>query len=296
MPPRFSERGSRARRAARGVGLLLLLAWVPACGPISVQQERQLGSQVARQARQELPFVRDRVVVGYVRSIGEDIVQAAGPQPFDYHFYVVDDPDINAFAAPAGYIYVHTGTILAARDVSELAGVIAHEVGHVARRHIAKNYNRQRNTGIVYQLGVLAASLFGGGYAGQAASVGGSIAAQAYLNDFSREDERDADAFGVAVLPRAGYDPNGLVTFFETIQRESGAGGGFLSSHPATTERIRNTRAMIRKIDLDETLRRDDGGKLELIHRRIRLLTGAVGPEPAPGPAPPPEPSGPTPL
>jgi len=294
MRPSFSEPTRRRRRVARGLGLLLLLAWVPACGPISVPQERQLGSQVARQARQELPFVRDRTVVGYVRGIGEDIVQAAGPQPFDYHFYVVDDPDINAFAAPAGYIYVHTGTILAARDVSELAGVIAHEVGHVARRHIAKNYNRQRNTGIVYQLGVLAAAMFGGGYAGQAASVGGSLAAQAYLNDFSREDERDADAFAVGVLHGAGYDPNGLATFFETIQRESGTGGGFLSSHPATTERIRNARAMIRKLELDEELRRDDRGKLELIQRRIQLLTGAVGPEPAPAPAP--EPSGPTPL
>jgi predicted Zn-dependent protease len=294
MPPSFSDPAFRVRRAVRGLGLLLLLAWLPACGAISVQQERQLGSQVARQARQELPFVRDRLVVGYVRGIGEDIVQAAGPQPFDYHFYVVDDPDINAFAAPAGYIYVHTGTILAARDVSELAGVIAHEVGHVARRHIAKNYNRQRNTGILYQLGVLAASMFGGGYAGQAASVGGSLAAQAYLNDFSREDERDADAFAVGVLPRAGYDPNGLVTFFGTIRRQSGAGGGFLSSHPATTERIRNTQGMIRKLELDESLRRDDRGKLELIQRRIRLLTGAVGPEPAPLPAP--EPSGPTPL
>jgi predicted Zn-dependent protease len=294
MRPSCCEPGPRTRRLGRRLPLLLLLVLVPACGPISVQQERQLGTQVARQARQDLHFVQDRAVVGYVRSIGEDIVQAAGPQPFTYHFYVVDDPEINAFAAPAGYIYVHTGTILAARDVSELAGVIAHEVGHVARRHIATNYNRQRNTGILYQLGVLAASMFGGGYVGQAASVGGGIAAQAYINNFSREDERDADAFAVGVLPRAGYDPNGLVTFFETIQREAGAGGGFLSSHPATTERIRNTRAMIRKLDLDESLRKDDRGKLEIIQRRIRLLTGEVGPEPEPEPAPPQ--SGPTPL
>lgn len=292
MLPSCSDRTSRASRPRGALAALLLLILVPACGPISVNHERQLGSQVARQARQELLFVQDRVIVGYVRSIGEDVVQAAGPQPFTYHFYVVDDPDINAFAAPAGYIYVNTGTIMAARDVSELAGVIAHEVGHVARRHIAKNYNRQRNTGIVYQLGVLAAAMFGGGYAGQAASVGAGLAATAYLNNFSREDERDADAFAVDVLPRAGYDPSGLVTFFETIQRQSGAGGGFLSSHPATTERIQDTRKMIHDLDVDESLRKTDRGKLELIQRRIRLLTGEVGPqEPVPLPD-----SGPTPL
>jgi predicted Zn-dependent protease len=227
-------------------------------------------------------------VVGYVRSIGEDVVQAAGPQPFSYHFYVIDDPEINAFAAPAGYIYVHTGTIMRARNVSELAGVIAHEVGHVARRHIAKNYNRQKNTGLLYQLGVLAASMFGGGYVGQAAQVGGSLAAQAYITNFSREDERDADTFAVGVLPRAGYDPNGLVTFFGTIQKESGGGGGFLSSHPGTAERIRSTRAMILQLDPDPDLRTTDRGKLEIIQRRIQLLTGAANPPVHPPPPRPP--------
>ena len=90
------------------------------------------------------------------------VVAAAGPQPFVYHFYVVKDDRINAFALPAGYIYVHTETILAARDVSELAGVIAHEVGHVVRRHVAKNYGRQRGVGSLRRIGVYAAALLGG--------------------------------------------------------------------------------------------------------------------------------------
>ncbi len=267
----------RPLRTRRVLAACLALV-ASACGPISIQQEKQLGSHFAHQARKEFQFVQDRAIVGYVRSIGEDLIQAAGPQPFSYHFYVIQDPEINAFAAPAGYIYLHTGTIMAARNVSELAGVIAHEVGHVARRHIANNYNRQRNTGIVYQLMVVAASMFGGGYAGQAAQVGGGIAAQAYITNFSREDERDADSFAVSVLPRAGYDPSGLVTFFETIQKESGRGGGFLSSHPGTAERIRNVRIMIRDANLGPELRTTDRGKLEIIQRRIHLLTGEVAP------------------
>jgi len=280
MRPRASE---RPRRLRRGVALVLVLALV-ACAPITVHQEKQLGAQFAREARQELPFVRDRAVVAYVRSLGDELVRAAGPQPFAYHFYVIEDEEINAFAAPAGYVYVHTGTILAAKNVSELAGVMAHEVGHVARRHIANNYNRQRNTGIFYNLLVVAASIFGGGYAGQAASVGGGLAAAAYVNKFGRDDERDADAFAVEVMPKAGYQPMGLVTFFETIQRESGAGGGgFLSSHPAPAERIHDTRALIRSKALDEeSLLVTDQGKLEIIQRRIRLLTGEVDSEPSP--------------
>jgi predicted Zn-dependent protease len=265
------------------VALVLAVA-LAACAPITVHQEKQLGAQFAREARQELPFVRDRAVVAYVRTLGDELVAAAGPQPFAYHFYVIEDEEINAFAAPAGYVYIHTGTILAAKNVSELAGVIAHEVGHVARRHIANNYNRQRNTGIFYNLLVVAASIFGGGYAGQAASVGGGLAAAAYVNKFGRDDERDADAFAVEVMPKAGYQPLGLVTFFETIQREAGAGGGgFLSSHPAPAERIRNTRTLIQSLNLDEeSLRVGDRGKLEIIQRRIRLLTGEVDSEPAP--------------
>ena len=279
MHPRTPERRWRAFLATALAATLSLTA----CAPISHHQEKQLGEQFARQARKELPFIRDQAVVNYVRSLGEEIVRAAGPQPFTYHFYVIEDPEINAFAAPAGYIYVHTGTILHAKNVSELAGVMAHEVGHVARRHIANNYNRQRNTGIFYNILVLAASIFGGGYAGQAASVGGGLAATAYVNKFGRDDERDADAFAVEVMPRAGYQPMGLVTFFQTIPREAGAGGGgFLSSHPAPAERIDNTRRLILSKDLDDELRVDDRGKLEIIQRRIRLLTGEVAPEPAP--------------
>ena len=120
---------------------------------------------------------------------------------------MVEDEELNAFAAPAGHIYVHTGTILAARNASELAGVIAHEIGHVAYRHVANNYNRQRNTGILYQTGVLAAWLFGGGLGASAAQLGGGLAATAYLNQFGREAEMQADAFAVDAMPRAELGP-----------------------------------------------------------------------------------------
>jgi predicted Zn-dependent protease len=269
-------RKSSSEAASRRLPTLLLAALLSlaACAPLTVNEERQLGNQIAMEMRREFVLLRDRVVELYIRDIGEKILRAAGPQPFEYRFYVVENEEINAFAAPAGFIYVHTGTILKARNVSELSGVIAHEIGHVARRHIAQNYGRQKGTNLGYQALVLAAGMLGGGAAASAAQMGGGLAAMAYLNNFGREAEMEADAFAVDVLPPAGYDPDGLMTFFETLRYESGSQpAGFLSSHPATNDRIQATRARIAKQHLGPGLRVDDGGKLEIIQRRILLLT-----------------------
>ena len=124
----------RGHRRVVFLGALLLLA----CGPITLSEEQRLGYQFEQQMRSELPLVHARVINDYVRGMGRDIVDAAGPQPFDYKFFVVQDREINAFAGPAGNVYVNTETILRARNASELAGVMAHEVGHVAKRHIGE--------------------------------------------------------------------------------------------------------------------------------------------------------------
>ena len=254
----------------------LLLLWLAACGPISVSQEQRLGYDFEHAMRRELVFVHDPVVLEYVNDMGNEFVRAAGPQPFDYHFYVVDDDEINAFAGPAGHIYVHTETILKARNASELAGVIAHEVGHVSLRHVADNYNRQRNTKIGQDILVAGASILGGGAMGGVAQLGTGLAAMAYLNSFGREAEMEADAFAVEVLSKAGYDPSGLVTFFQTLTHEvqgKGQAPSFLSSHPATSDRIESTSAAIEALPSAAGLRVNDGGKLEIIQRRIQLLT-----------------------
>jgi predicted Zn-dependent protease len=258
---------------------LMALSLLGACGTLTVPQEKQLGEEFSREIRREVILLRDPVVTGYVERIGQEIVRAAGPQPFAYHFYVVEDDEINAFAAPAGHVYIHTETILMARNVSELAGVIAHEVGHVVKRHIAENYGRQRNTGIAHQGFVLAAGALGGSPAAGAANLGGALAGTAYLNKFGRDAERESDAFAVEVMPMAGYDPIGLVTFFKTLRSESGSGGAsFLSSHPATDERIEETRLMIAALPSRSDLRVDDSGRFEIIQRRVQLLTGEAIP------------------
>jgi len=255
---------------------LALAAMLPACASLTVAEERELGAQIAQQARGELLFLRDHVVLDYVRGIGDDIVRAAGPQPFEYHFEVVEDDEINAFTAPAGYVYVHTGSILKARNASELAAVLAHEIGHVVRRHVAENYERSRSAGTLYQAGVLAASVFG--YGGLA-NLGGGLATMMVLNSFTRSDELEADAFAIEVMPRAGYDPNGLLTFLEVVRTAGGAAPpAFLSSHPATDDRISKTTTLIAAQPPASGLRVTDRGRLEIIQHRIKILTRKVRP------------------
>jgi predicted Zn-dependent protease len=254
--------------------VLLCLAGC-ATGPLTLEEERELGREVEQQARSKFRFVRDEVVVGYVAGLGGALLRAMGPQPFDYDFYVIEDEELNAFAMPGGIIYVHTGLILKARNVSELVGVMGHEIGHVYHRHIAENYRRQRNTGVARGVGVILTGVLLGGYAAQAADLLTGVGAAAYLNTFSRDHEREADAFAADVLPKAGYDPSGLVTFFATLMRQYGdRAGGFLSSHPATQERIDNANAAIRAQQLPPNLRQEDDGKLEIVQHRIRLLMG----------------------
>jgi beta-barrel assembly-enhancing protease len=259
------------------IGLAALAA--AGCATLSVPEEQQLADRFEADIRRQHRLVTDTVVVGYVDQVGRRIVAAAGPQPFAYEFSVIDDPEINAFAGPAGMIYVNTGTILAARNVSELAGVIAHEVGHVAERHISENYGKQRAAGIAHTAAVLGGGLLAGSVGANAANLATGLGLTGVLNSFGREAEREADDFAVQVLPRAGYDPRGLPSFFETLVAEGGPSGpSFLSSHPAPKDRLVTTRTAIDDLALPADLRRDDGGKLEIIQRRIELLTGESGP------------------
>jgi predicted Zn-dependent protease len=254
------------------LGVALLLG----CATLEVPEERRIGEEIARQVRGELPFIRDAVVLDYVREIGTEIAQASGPHAFPFHFEVVEDEEINAFAAPGGYVYVHTGTILKARNVSELASVLAHEIGHVALRHVADNYERQVDAGRMHQLGVLAASVFG---FGAIANVGGALATMAILNSFTRADEREADAYALGVLPSADYDPHGLLSFLAVVRAEAGgAGGAFLSTHPAPSDRVDEAEALLVLEPPPNGLRVTDGGKLEIIQRRIELLTRKTRP------------------
>jgi predicted Zn-dependent protease len=261
--------------------LLAPLVLALGCAHLRPAEEIALGDEYHARLSWQAPMIRDPVVLDYVSEVGGRIARAAGPQPVPLRFHVLVDDSCNAFAAPGGHVYLHTGTLLRVRDVSELAGVLAHEVGHVVHRHVVHNYERATNAGRARQMGALAAGLVAGLPAAAGVNALGTLASVAVLNSFTRDDERDADDFAVEILPAAGYDPEGLVRFFRMLLPE-GEGGApaLLRSHPDTRERMEEAEQSLRDAPPPPGLRRRDGGRLEIIQRRVRLLLGEAPPGP----------------
>lgn len=263
-------------RSLRASVLLLVALALSACGTLTVQEEKEMGAQAQAQLRRQLTFVRDEVTVNYVRKFGENLAAAARPSPFEFRFYVVEDESINAFAIPGGAMYVNTGLLLAVSNAAELSSVLSHEMGHVTARHVAKMARRGRNTGFVANIFyILVAILTGNPYLANAGGLAGQVAGSAYMNTYTRDAEREADSLAVETMVHAGWNPEGMVTMFETLKREAGGYSGpqFLSSHPATDERIQNVRSDIAKYPGSDKLKLTDG-KLPIIQERLKLIIG----------------------
>ncbi len=213
---------------------------------VTVDEEREAGMKFDREIRKVAVVIDDPLVVGFVNDLGQDIVRTIEPQPFIYRFRVILDPRLNAFAVPGGYVYIHTGTILAASTVDELAGVIAHEIGHVKGRHIARMQEKMAIPSLLASLAGMAAAV--------AAKQGGALVTAQAVNvamqlQFTREFEAEADDMGMTFMSRAGYDPRGMAQFFERIEAEERPGAieipPYLYSHPALPDRIRAVEAAL---------------------------------------------------
>ncbi len=245
---------------------------ISACGTPTIEDEEDLGRRAVAEVRQNALVLFDDVVESYIDEIGQTLVHGAGPQPYEYTFTVLQDDTLNAQAVFGGNIFLNTGMILRVRNVSELAGVIGHEIGHVVHRHMADNYRRAQEAGLLRKAAVIG-SVIGGVNPG-AVDLLTSYGALGLLNTFTREAETEADAFAVDLLPRAGYDPNGIATMFETLTAvDNSRTPAFFSSHPASEDRTRTTKALIAAKTLPADLKREDNGKLEIIQHRVRLLT-----------------------
>ena len=200
----------------------------------------KLGRQAAQQAESQMPVLRDREATDYVSSVGQRLVAAIPPEfqhrEFSYYFKIINAKDINAFALPGGPMYLNRGMIEAARNEGEMAGVMAHELSHVALRHgTAQATKAQKYSLLAGILGVGGQVI--GGPLGAAAQLGAQ-GVGVYFLKFSREYETEADILGAQIMARANYDPQDLANMFKTIERVSGGGGGgFLSDHPSPKDR-----------------------------------------------------------
>jgi predicted Zn-dependent protease len=209
-----------------------------------VQDDVKLGRDASRQVRQQFPLLDNSQSERYVESVGERLVAAIPSefrQPaFDYEFDVVNARDINAFALPGGPMYVNRGMIEAAKNEAEMAGVMAHEISHVALRHATAQQTKV-NSPLNQILGI-GAILGGAVLGGQAGAQAGQIFAAGYFLRYTRDYETQADILGSRIMANAGYDPRDLANMFRTIEQQSGGGRApeWLSSHPNPGNRYQN--------------------------------------------------------
>jgi len=211
---------------------------------IAPADERRLGESIMREIRRDPAYQDDPEVTDYVGRLGNRLAAKSDSSRQQFEFFVVRDPQINAFALPGGFIGVHTGLLLAAQSESEVAGVLAHEIAHVTQRHIARMINQQSQSQIL-SLAALAVAILAArsnSQVGEAAlAFGQAGVVQSQLN-FTRENEREADRVGLQMLDSAGFDAHGMATFFERLQRATrvyeGGAPSYLRTHPLTFERI----------------------------------------------------------
>ena len=268
------------RASRRAAAIILLLCAAGCAGGVGLAEEEELGDDYAAQIAAEVPLIDDPVALAELSVIGNELAARADPTGRRYDFHLVDSPEVNAFAIPGGHIYVNRGLIERADQLSELAGVLGHEIAHVTERHGIEQAQKQQRTGLLVSLFYL---LIGRdpGLVEQIVIQGGAVAVFA---KYGRDAEREADERAVATLVAAGYHPEGIATFFEELLREqrrdpSGLEQWF-ASHPTSAERIDNVRAIIESLGpLDqESLVRDtpayDAFRERLVRAPARVGAG----------------------
>ncbi len=218
-----------------------------ACG-VTTQQEVALGQQQSAQINQQLPLINDATVNRYINTLGQQLARQGPRQDVAWTFYVVNSDVLNAFSIAGGYVYINRGIIEHARNLSELAGVVAHEIGHVEERHVVQAMNRQTAAG----LGINLAYILLGRAPSQAEQAAIQVGGGAIFAHYDRGMESQADADAVALTTRAGIDPRGLPSFFQVLldQRKSAPSSveSWFATHPMEEDRIAATNALIAQI------------------------------------------------
>ena len=246
---------------------------------LSPLMERRLGEQVMNNIRRDPDYVDDLAVLDYLNLLGGTLLgssaEARGDAGYDFFFFAVRDSSLNAFALPGGFIGAHTGLVIAAQSESELASVMAHEIGHVSQRHIARMIGNQRQDSLLPMAGLLLAALAmrSSPDLSAAAMMGGTgLAAQRQLS-FGRDAEREADRVGLQILRNTGFELNGMVSFFGRLQNASRNRSdnlpSYLRTHPMTGERMADIEARIRNLPYKQHV---DSLDFALIRSRMRVL------------------------
>jgi predicted Zn-dependent protease len=267
---------SAALSSGRAVGappLLLLFVLLGACA-VSQQREVEIGQDYSRQIDAQVQLVQDPEVNRYISVLGDSLARIADSRNLDWQFKIVNSAEVNAFALPGGFIYVNRGLIERAGNLSQVAGVLGHEIGHVTQRHSMQQMQKATgaNVGLIGLCIVVPSAC-----RNQASSLGIQLGAGALFAGFSRADESEADAVAVEYLVRAGIDPRGVPNMFRALleerERRPAALEGWFATHPLEEARIRNTEALIAAYD-SSVLRSltSDSPRFQEFKRRVAAL------------------------
>ncbi len=241
----------------------------PGLNIFSAEQDVEIGKQVSREAERQLKLVQDAQATSYANRLAQALISRMQTERYPYQVKVVDDRGINAFALPGGFLYINRGVFETADNEGQFAGVLAHEISHVALRHgtnqLTKSYVAQA------PLALIGGLVGGDSFAGILARMGVSLAANSVLLKFSRDAEQQADLLGAQTLYDANYDPRAMVKFFEKLQAsEKGRGSEFFSSHPNPGNRIGYVNQEIEKLGGARRGYRHDTAEFQRIKRRLK--------------------------
>jgi len=259
------------QRISLTIGAVALLA---GCG-VSTQQEVQMGQQEAQQVNAQLPMVQDAVIDSYVNALGQRIAHTTSRADLNWQFGVVNSDVVNAFALPGGFVYVNRGVLERASNMSEVAGVLGHEIEHVVRRHSVKQMEQAQGANVGVGIVCALTGVCQSGLAQAAINVGGT----AVFAKFSRTDEIQADEGGFNNVIRAGISPRGMYTFFQKLlaeEQQSGGGGNaaaWFADHPGTEDRIADIQRMLNQVPSSQlnSLQTNDSGFAGMKARLARL-------------------------
>ncbi|MBD3671696.1 MAG: M48 family metallopeptidase [Gammaproteobacteria bacterium] len=217
--------------------------------------ERKIAEQVMRNLRHADLILDDPELSEYIQSLGHRISRNSEWQGDGFHFFIIKDMEVNAFALPAGYIGIHIGLFLTSRTEDELASVLAHEIAHITQRHYSRGYEFSKQQNALLAAAVIAALAIGSqdSNASAALLMGGMANSLASQLSFSRGNEREADWLGIDLLTKSGYNPRAMASFFERLQQANryneSAAPEYLRTHPVTTNRISDARSRAQDLE-----------------------------------------------
>jgi predicted Zn-dependent protease len=277
------------------VGLLTLLLCLPPAGYgqafnlpemgdpsgnlLSPAEDERLGQAFMRSVNRSMRVITTPLLTAYVQSLGDRLVEHSSEPGRSFHFFLVDDPTVNAFAGPGGFIGVNTGLVTTSQSESELAAVVAHEIVHVTQNHLLRTFNAVRQVSLPATALAIAALVLGAATDNMDAGLGAATAIQAGVAqrqiNFTRAHEEEADSLGIQILAAAGFDPQAMATFFERLGEssrlyDSGQLPEFLRTHPITSNRIAEARA---RADQFPYRQRPDSLNYHLFRATLKVLS-----------------------